>query len=501
MKIQYHNDKNKWNDASVKIIASYSAKQEKTDLAKMKGWPLDILDEFKQIKMKGLFSAQKEEIFSFTTGKGELVYLIGLGEEKSATKETIRRACATLIKKIPTKAIKELEINIDTFTGKLKQADIVSAIAESVPLALYKFDKYFSKKSNLKLELLSIFCTNKNKSIAKILQNAKETTESINYARELVNEAPNHLTSVSMAKAIENDVKKNLPKVKVKILNKADIKKEKMNLVLAVNAGSQFEPRVVHLTYTPPKSSKRSKHIALVGKGLTFDTGGYSLKPSSSIANMKYDMGGAATVYGAFRAAVLMGSPNKISCIIPMTDNCVDAKAILPDSIVTARSGKSVEILNTDAEGRLILADALDYTCDLNPDRIIDAATLTGACLVALGSEVCAVMGNDDKFTQKLIEHSKIRDELLWELPIIDEWRKDMKSKNADLKNIGGSRFGGTGKAAAFLEEFIKNDISWAHFDIAGVCDSQAWLPYCPAHGASGLIVRTLADYLCSKNV
>lgn len=173
-------------------------------------------------------------------------------------------------------------------------------------------------------------------------------------------------------------------------------------------------------------------------------------------------MGGSATVYGAFRAAVLEKAPIKITCILAMTDNAINSTATMPDTVVAGRNGKTVEILNTDAEGRLILADALDYACDLNPHYIIDAATLTGACLVALGNQVCAILGNDDKWINEILAAAKNQDEYMWQLPIIPEWRTDIKSKVADLKNIGSPMRAGTATAAAFLEEFIKNDIKWA---------------------------------------
>jgi leucyl aminopeptidase len=214
------------------------------------------------------------------------------------------------------------------------------------------------------------------------------------------------------------------------------------------------------------------------------------------MAGMKHDMAGSATVYGAFRAAVLEKSPFKISCIMVMTDNAVNEHATMPDAVVTARNGKTVEILNTDAEGRLVLGDALDYACDLNPHFIIDAATLTGACLVALGNQVCAILGNDQKWINEILDSAKSQDEYMWQLPIINEWRQDIKSKVADIKNIGTPMRAGTAIGAAFLEEFIKNDIKWAHLDIAGVADGQSHLPYCNPHGASGLIVRTLTNLL-----
>jgi leucyl aminopeptidase len=269
-----------------------------------------------------------------------------------------------------------------------------------------------------------------------------------------------------------------------------------MGMFLSVNAGSAYEPRLVHLTYEPARATSKTKHIALVGKGITFDTGGYCVKPGASMAGMKNDMGGSATVYGAFRAAVLEKAPVKITCILAITDNAINEHATFPDAIVTARNGKTVEILNTDAEGRLILGDALDYACDQNPQYIIDAATLTGACLVALGNQVCAILGNDQKWVEEILKSAKEKDEYMWQLPIINEWRQDIKSKIADLKNIGTPMRAGTAIGAAFLEEFIKNDVKWAHLDVAGVVDSQSHLPYCSAHGASGLMIRSLTHLL-----
>ena len=286
--------------------------------------------------------------------------------------------------------------------------------------------------------------------------------------------------------------------VKTKILGRAELKKEKMGLFLSVNSGSAKEPRLVHLTYTPKKATKNTKHIALVGKGLTFDTGGYSLKPGASMMNMKFDMAGAATVYGAFRAAVLAQAPVKITCILGMTDNAINSQATFPDSIVQARNGLYVEILNTDAEGRLVLADCLSYASDLKPDYMVNAATLTGAILVALGSEICGVFSNSESWTKSILKAAERADEYAWPMPMIDEFRDDMKSKISDLKNIGGSNFGGSSKAACFLEKFVGKDINWAHFDIAGVGDSQAHLPYCPKKGASGLMVRTLFQLIHS---
>ena len=461
-------------------------------------WSKEYKDAFKCIKAAATFKGSKGSSFQFTTSEGLTVLIIGLGEKSEYTFEGLRRATAGIVKTI-AKSYSKVSMQLDGFVVKSKVEDSITALSEAFYMTTYNFDKYQSKKSAPKLKTLFLESSLKGAVVKKAqvaLDQGKDIAESVNVARNFVNEPPNVLNSVTYAKEIEKDVKANLKGVKVKVLGKAELKKEKMNMFLSVNNGSAHDARLVHLEYTPKKATKKTKHIAFVGKGLTFDTGGYSLKPGGSMMNMKFDMAGSATVYGAFRAAVKLGLPVKISCFLGMTDNAVNEHATMPDSIVTARNGKTVEILNTDAEGRLVLGDVLSYASDMKPDAVIDAATLTGACLVALGSEVCAVLGNDKKLTDALLKAAGDADEYMWQLPIVDEWREDMKGTISDLKNIGGSSFGGTAKAAAFLEEFVTKGVSWAHLDIAGVGDSQKHLPYCPSKGASGIIIRSLVRYL-----
>lgn len=418
---------------------------------------------------------------------------------KGKTAEDYRLAFARFAQNLPSIDGK-LYICIKNLTDKNCDAStVITAITEGISLAIYRFARH-RKKNEFKVKTHINFVTDESLApLKKALTRALNSCESINIARDFVNEAPNILNSETYAKQVQADVKKNLPGVKVKILGKQGLVKEKMGLFLAVNQGSNFAPQLVHLTYTPKKVTKKTRHIALVGKGLTFDTGGTNLKPSAFIAGMKFDMGGSATVYGAFRSAVKNDSPHKITCILGITDNAIGPKAMLPDAIYTARNGKTVEIGNTDAEGRLVLADCLDYVCDLKPDFIIDAATLTGACLVALGKEIAGLMSNHDDFCNQLIGHAQENDEKIWKLPIFDEHREAMrKSPVADLTNSGPDRFGGTSRAGAFLEEFIKNDIPWCHLDIAGIASSQKHLPYCAGSDASGLMVRTIASFLCS---
>jgi leucyl aminopeptidase len=457
-----------------------------------------LKEEFHGLKSAQNFKAQKDETLSFTGATGETVWVVGLGDKSKFSAEDLRKVAAKIFRGAKSNKYKSVAFDVPGFNLLKNEVLTVKLIAEAIGMTDYSFETYKSKKSEpVETKIIFSYVEKKNRiNLEKALSTVKHITESINVIRDYVNEAPNVLHSEEYARRIEADVKKNLKGVKVKILNKSQIQKEKMGLFLSVNSGSAYEPRLVHLTYEPARSNSKTRHIALVGKGITFDTGGYCIKPGTGMAGMKNDMGGSATVYGAFRAAVLEKAPVKITLILAITDNAINSLATFPDAIVAGRNGKTVEILNTDAEGRLILADALDYACDQNPHYIIDAATLTGACLVALGNQVCAILGNDQKWMDEVMKSAQACDEYMWQLPIINEWRQDIKSKIADIRNIGTPMRAGTAIGAAFLEEFVKNDIKWAHLDVAGVVEGQSHLPYCSAHGASGLIVRTLTHLL-----
>ncbi len=460
-------------------------------------WTTELVTLFKKSVQSEYFKSDLGETLSLNLEDGKVAIILGLGEKSKLTVEQLRKQISQLYKSIHNK-FSSASIMIDGFLLNGKSEESLNGILEGLLLSNYAFDRHLSTKRKTKLSNFHIVTSNTKAQISKwqnVLTTAEIVCHSIHFARDLVNEAPNILNSETYAKEIEKDAK-DLKNVKVKILGKKELQKENMGMFLSVNAGSHYAPQLVHLTYTPPKSSAKTKHIALVGKGLTFDTGGYSLKPAASIMNMKFDMAGSATVYAAFKAAVEAKLPVKISCFLGMTDNAVSSLATMPDSIVKARNGKTVEILNTDAEGRLVLGDVVNYACDFEPDVIIDAATLTGAILVSLGSEVCGLFSNDDKLANDLLKAAESTDEYMWRLPIIEEHKNDMKSLVADLKNIGGASFGGSAKGAAFIQAFLKEGISWAHLDIAGVGDSQSHLPYCPNKGASGLIVRTLFQYL-----
>ena len=473
------------------------SKGDNQDVLVNSHWPSAIKKSFDQMASSVHFQGTKNSIFQFFLGDGRAALALGFGEKKHMNYECLRRAFAKVYESTAQTTIR-ISVVVDDFIIERNWQKSLCAMAEGLWLSSYIFGKY-RESSKVKLREAIFEVRNpspKERKMQEALNRTKILCDNVNICRDLVNEPPNILTSSEYSKRVLRDVKDHLKRVKVKVLSKAELKRENMHMFLSVNAGSAHPPQLVHLTYTPKKATKKTKHIALVGKGLTFDTGGYSIKPSPSMIGMKFDMAGSATVYAAFRAAVLTEAPVKISCFLGITDNAINEHAVMPDSIIKSRKGKTVEILNTDAEGRLVLGDVLDYASSYKPDVILDAATLTGACLVSLGQEVCGLMGNNKKLNDLLKETAKETDEYIWELPIIDEWRKDMESSIADLKNIGGNHFAGTSKAAAFLENFIGDNIAWAHLDIAGIANSQSHLPYCPKKGASGMMVRTLFHYL-----
>ena len=376
---------------SVEVKASKKADAKKAEKVLFHShWPEELVESFEHSVASKHYKAERGEMFSITMLSGATALIMGLGDKSKVTKEILRRKIAATYKAVSGK-YEDATIHIDGFLIKGHAEESITAMLEALHMTAYTFDRHLAVKKKAKLQSITL-ATNEKKTLAKkfeaAIDEARVIGDCIKIARDFVNEAPNILNSEAYAKEIEKDVK-NLKNVKIKVLGKAELKKEKMGMFLSVNAGSAYEPRLVHLTYTPPKATSKTKHIALVGKGLTFDTGGYSLKPGASMMNMKFDMAGSSTVYAAFRAAAELKLPVKISCYLGITDNAVNHLATMPDSIVTARNGKTVEILNTDAEGRLVLGDVVNYACDNKPDAIIDAATLTGAVLVALGSEVC----------------------------------------------------------------------------------------------------------------
>ena len=279
-------------------------------------------------------------------------------------------------------------------------------------------------------------------------------------------------------------------------MDEAECKKEKMDLFLSVSHGSDREARVVILEYTPKTGAKSAKTVALVGKGVTFDSGGISLKPSMRMEDMKHDMTGAATIVGSTFLAARLGSKNKLVTIVAFTENMPNGRATQPGNVIKSRSGKTVEIINTDAEGRLVLADALDLAQDYKPDVVVNAATLTGACSIALGKLCSALFSNNEKLTFQLQKAASKTEEALWELPMWDEYFEDLRSPYADMANSANDSYGGTIRGAVFMKQFIREGTKWAHIDLANRAYDQGFLPYNPRKGATGTYVRTFAEFV-----
>jgi leucyl aminopeptidase len=421
--------------------------------------------------------------------------VVGLGEKPDA--ETIRQSASAALAAIKASKATEVVIHGDSIPGGGKKGNsLLQAFVEGLLLSDYNFDelKYKPKeeKAPKKSELTIYFATKTQDAAAKkSIADAIIIAESVNFSRRLGDLPGNLMTPTILADTVVEAVKGT--KIKATIWDKARIKKEKMGGLLGVAQGSDQEPRFIILEYKGAAASK--KPIALVGKGLTFDCGGISIKPSASMEEMKYDMCGGANVLGAILAIAKLKLKINVICIVPSTENLVNGHATKPGDVHTARNGKTFEVNNTDAEGRLILADALCYASEQKPAVIIDAATLTGAIIMALGNIHTGYFTRNEGLKKKIESAAATSGEWVWNLPLTDLHVKDMKGSYADLSNISSGKGAGSATAAAFLEQFVDKDIPWAHFDIAGT----AWnvggrVPYHPRKGASGVMIRSFIE-------
>jgi leucyl aminopeptidase len=313
--------------------------------------------------------------------------------------------------------------------------------------------------------------------------------ESTNFARNLGNSPALDMTPQILAKFAREIHAKH--KIGVNVMGEKEIKVEKMNAFLSVAKGSVEPPVFIHLHYKPARKAKAK--VALIGKGITFDSGGISIKPARGMEQMKDDMAGAAAVLAVMKAVATLKPQVEIDAYVPACENMPAGNATKPGDVIKARNGKTIEVISTDAEGRMILADALSYAADKKPDYMIDLATLTGACVYAVGEKYAAVLGNDDRLIQKLKKSGERAGEPVWQLPLEHEYKKGLTKGIADLRNIGSSK-ADTINGALFLEEFV-NETKWAHIDIASTSWTDEDLPYAP-RGCTGAGVRILIDFL-----
>ena len=423
--------------------------------------------------------------------------IVGVGEEKSFNYEQVRQVLAKAYKELEYHKQKTADILMESLAFKNTNdwESLCQSAVEALILTSYKCNELKKiEKEDKQTEVTNLFlCVPSQKQIAskKGLKTGQILGEACNFAKRLANYPGNLMTPSILA----NEVKKQTQNTKIKttIWDKQKIKTEKMGGLLGVSLGSFEEPRFIIMEYKGAAQSK--KPVILVGKGLTFDAGGISLKPAHRMDDMKFDMCGSTAVIGAMLAIEKLNLKVNVMGLVPSSENLLGQKAMKPGDILTARNGKTMEVLNTDAEGRLILADALSYASEQNPEVIIDAATLTGAIGVALGNLFTGFFTKNKSLTQRILKASEKTGERVWQLPLTKEHTSDIKSIFANVANISSNRGAGSSTAAAFLEHFVAKEIPWVHFDIAGTADNVSGrLEYCSPKMASGVMIRTFVE-------
>lgn len=418
--------------------------------------------------------------------------LLGLGNKEKICTEKLRRAYSQLVKVCHQKQLEE--IILLTPQTHLPEEATITGIAEGLLLANYVFDKLkHIKKSKTYLVKKAEFIGLSKEGLL-IAKRCSKIIEGVYIARDLVNDNADQITPAYLAH-FAKDLSRKLPHIKTTLLNKKQIEKEKMGLLLAVNRGSEQDPVVIIMSYHGNPQSK--EHTILIGKGISYDTGGLNLKPVGSMESMKADMAGAAAVIGTISVAASLSLKVNVTAVIPATENSIDSKSYKPGDVYKSASGHMIEITNPDAEGRLVLADAITYAKKkLKPTRLIDIATLTGGMDIALGSEACGLFSNNDDLANSILQAGSNTFERVWRLPLFEEYSDYLKSDIADMKNSGG-RTAGPITAAMFLQEFVEKT-PWAHLDIASVAYLNEKKRYHPKF-ATGFGVRLLVDML-SKN-
>lgn len=455
----------------------------------------NLISEFtiKKDEFKGKY---KETYLLQTYGKipANKVLVVGLGEKDKFTPNKLRELAAKIVNK--ASSIKAKKVCSDL--GKLEFDALKSGqvVAEGALIGEYSFDKYKSDKAKKEEAKIAEFILvekdgEKFNKLKEGVIKGEKIANAMTFARNLSNEPAQYATPTRLA-----DIAKKIEGVKTKVYEKDDIEKMEMGAFLAVSKGSCEHPKFIHMKYSPQHhSNPPKKKVALIGKGITFDSGGLDIKPPSSMLTMKDDMSGAACVLSVMNTLKLFNPNVEVHGIIAACENMPGCAAYKPGDILTAKNKKTIEVDNTDAEGRLTLADALCYACELGVDEVIDIATLTGACMIALGSQAAGIMGNNQELINKLIHVGEENGERYWQLPMYEEYKEGLKSDVADMRNTG-ARGGGASAAGIFLQEFVK-DVAWAHLDIAGVAfleKPQKEL----IKGATGVGVRMLLNYILS---
>jgi len=453
-----------------------------------------------RLKKIGDFKAAAgSSVFLYTHGKiaAERLLLIGLGEKQKATTDTIRQAAAKAAFEAVSVKAKSLAIFRHNEFAKIDLEKLGQAIAEGIHFGGYRYDEFVTQQENGRSNFLSVLIVDENqKNISKLSKGIKIGQiigKAQNFARTLANRPGNILYPAVFA-AEARKVAASVPRLACTILDDKKLAAKKMGGIIAVGQGSIHKPRMIILKYTPRGKAGKDEPIALVGKAITFDSGGINLKPSGDMHEMKMDMTGGAAVLMTMEVIARLKLPVQVYGIICAAENKPGGSSYLPGDIITTYSGKTVEVLNTDAEGRLILCDGLHQARLLKCKTVIDIATLTGACVVALGKHMAGLIGNNEKLVEKLKKAATESGEPLWQLPYGPEYIEEIKGKIADLKNIGG-KWGGACTGAAFLGEFMQG-IIWAHLDIASKMDASEPMKKYAQDGSIGFGVRLLSSFL-----
>jgi leucyl aminopeptidase len=455
--------------------------------------PLDELQELnrltdgwvEEVHKSGEFKGKAYEtaVLHRPTGlMARRLILAGTGNRFDSSE--VRRAVAAGLRKAKAIGAGSVAVSLPEST-----ASMVEAAAEGAIFGEWESDRYRSKREQKPVESCTLVVSDGGNGLEADLTRARIIAESQNFARDLQNEPPNVLGPLALAeKARQMAAETGL---ECEVLERERMRELGMGSLLAVAQGSAQPPALIILRYRPPAAPAGSDHLGLVGKGVTFDTGGISIKPSDNMDKMKYDMSGGAAMIGTMRALAQLKPRIPVTALIPAVENMPGSRAQRPGDIVTSLSGKTIEVLNTDAEGRLILNDAITYAKRLGCTHLVDAATLTGAIVVALGNFYTGVFSNNDAFRGRLLDSAARQGEKMWAMPLDDEFKDLLKSPFADVANIGG-RAGGSITAALFLKEFAE-ETPWIHLDIAGTASYDDGRPFA-AKGASGVAVRTLVD-------
>ncbi len=441
------------------------------------------------LNKKGQFSAGQGEIFPFFIGD-TLVLLVGLGKRDEVSPTAIRIVVRAALLSAFLKKIKEIEI-----VPHQQQDPVVRSVIEGFLIGTYAWKKYLNDPEE---EAKGQFCDQKTLHLVapekRLYQEIIAACQGVTLARDLINDNADTITAEYFEKMIREMVrgKKN---ISLEILGKKEMQAKGLNLHLAVNQASRKEPRLIIVKYDG--ASTKGNYTAIIGKGVTFDTGGLNIKPTGSMETMRSDMSGAAAVAGTLKNVLQLQVKKNIIFVCALAENAIGSGAYKPGDVFRSYNGKTVEILNTDAEGRLVLADAISYVArNYKPVRLIDLATLTGACVIALGYDYSGLVCNDDAFSRSLIHASNETDDRAWRLPTYVEIKEYIKSNIADIKNVGLPKgAAGVLTAAEFLRQFTEN-LPWAHFDIAGTAfvDGKGRMYF--GHGATGSGVRLLTEYL-----